>query len=37
MDDIPKAVAINEGVELAKRYGSDQSPAFINAVLKKIG
>ena len=36
-DDIPKAVAINEAVELAKRYGSDQSPGFINAVLKNIG
>ncbi len=35
MDDIPKAVSINEAVELAKRYGTDHSPAFINAVLKK--
>lgn len=37
LDQIPKAVAINEGVELAKRYGNDQSFKFINAILKNIG
>ena len=32
----PVAVAINEAVEIAKRYGSDRSPAFINGVLDRI-
>ena len=36
MEDIPKAVAINEAVELAKSYGTDNSAKFINAVLKNI-
>lgn len=35
-DDIPTGVAINEAVELAKKYGTDDSPAFINGVLAKI-
>ncbi len=39
-DDIPPKVAINEAIELAKKYSGDKSPAFINgvldAVLKKI-
>lgn len=35
-EDIPTGVAINEAVELAKRYGSDDSAAFINGVLAKI-
>lgn len=34
-DDIPENVAINEAVELAKVYGGDQSPSFINGVLAK--
>jgi len=32
-DDIPLKVAINEAVELAKTYGSDSSPRFVNGVL----
>lgn len=32
----PRAVAINEAVELAKSFGSDRSPAFINGVLDQI-
>ena len=32
----PVAVAINEAVELAKAFGSDRSPAFINGVLDKM-
>lgn len=28
-------IAVNEAVELAKRYSTDRSPAFINAVLDK--
>ncbi len=35
-DDIPTGVAINEAVELAKRYSSDEGPAFINGVLAKL-
>lgn len=35
-DSIPNAVAINEAVELAKKFGSDESPAFINGVLAKF-
>ena len=35
-DDIPLKVAINEAVELAKKYGGDDSPAFVNAILGKL-
>ncbi len=35
-DSIPVGVAINEAVELAKKYGGDESPAFINGVLGEI-
>ena len=35
-EDVPDAVAINEAVELAKEYGEEKSPAFINSVLGKI-
>lgn len=31
--DIPKKVAINEAIELAKKYSSDNAPSFINGVL----
>lgn len=33
---LPYHIAINEAVELAKVYGEDKSPAFINGVLNKI-
>ena len=36
IDDVPDAVAINEAIELAKIYGTDKSPKFINAVLGKV-
>ncbi len=32
-EDIPTGVAINEAVELAKKFGQDSSPSFINGVL----
>lgn len=32
-EDVPNKVAVNEGIELAKKYSSDNSPAFINGVL----
>ena len=35
-DDVPVSVAINEAVELAKRFGGDESPSFINGVLARI-
>ena len=33
IDDVPAAVAINEAVELAKKYDTEQAPAFINGIL----
>lgn len=36
LPDVPTNVTINEAVEIAKRYGSDESPMFINGVLDKI-
>ncbi len=35
-DEIPVKVAINEAVELAKTFGGDETPAFINGVLAKL-
>lgn len=35
-DDIPASVAINEAVELAKKYGQDNSGSFVNGVLAKF-
>jgi N utilization substance protein B len=35
-DDIPLKVAINEAVELAKLYGSDSAPRFVNGVLGSL-
>ena len=35
-EKIPKGIAINEAVELAKKYGADQSAGFVNGVLAKI-
>ncbi|MDK6940910.1 transcription antitermination factor NusB [Aerococcus sp. UMB8487] len=32
-DRVPKVVAVNEGIELAKRYSDDRSRRFINGVL----
>lgn len=34
--DIPAAVAINEAVELAKKFGGETSPAFVNGILAKV-
>jgi len=36
MMKVPGSVAINEAVELAKQYASEDAPAFINAVLAKF-
>jgi len=35
-DEIPQKVAINEAVELAKKFGGKESPSFINGVLAKL-
>jgi N utilization substance protein B len=34
--DVPVKVAINEAIELGKKYGSESSGAFVNGVLDKI-
>lgn len=34
--EIPNKVSVNEGIELAKMYGEDSSPAFINGILAKM-
>jgi transcription antitermination factor NusB len=35
-DDVPPKVAINEAIELAKRFSTDQSGAFVNGVLDRV-
>jgi N utilization substance protein B len=34
--DVPRAVILDEAVELAKRFGSDESSKFVNGVLDRI-
>ena len=34
--DIPPKVVINEAIELAKKYSTDKSPAFVNGVLDAV-
>ena len=34
--EIPKGVAINEAIEVAKKFSAEESPNFINGVLDKI-
>ena len=34
--DIPFAVAINEAVDLAKRFGAEESGGFVNGILDRI-
>ena len=34
--DIPAKVVINESIEMAKRYGSSRSPAFVNGVMDAV-
>jgi transcription antitermination protein NusB len=34
--ETPASVALNEAIELARRYGSADSPAFVNGVLDKL-
>lgn len=35
-EDVPVSVAINEAVELAKKFGQDTSGSFVNAILAKL-
>jgi N utilization substance protein B len=34
--EVPHKVIINEAIEIAKKYGSEDSPAFVNGVLDRI-
>jgi N utilization substance protein B len=34
--DVPRAVVLDEAIELAKRYGSEESGAFVNGVLNQV-
>ncbi len=36
LEGIPSSVTINEAVEIAKKYGTEESPSFINGILDKI-
>jgi N utilization substance protein B len=35
--DIPRAVSIDEAIEIARRLGGEDSPRFVNGVLDRIG
>ena len=35
-EDIPEKVAINEAVELSRKFGGDEAPGFVNGVLAKF-
>ena len=35
-EDVPTGVAINEAVELAKKFGQDASSGFVNGILAKF-
>ena len=35
-DTIPEKVSVNEAVELAKKFGGNEGPAFVNGVLGKL-
>ena len=36
VEDVPPKVAINEAVNLAKKYGTDEDPAFVNGLLGAV-
>ena len=36
VDDIPPVVSINEAIDIAKKYGTEESGRFVNGVLDKI-
>ena len=35
-DEVPPKVAINEAIEIAKRFGTNETPAFVNGVLDRV-
>ena len=35
-EDVPAGVAINEAVEIAKKFGQEESAGFVNGVLAKF-
>lgn len=35
-EDIPPVVAINEAVDIAKRFSTDESGKFVNGILDKL-
>jgi N utilization substance protein B len=35
-DDVPAKVAINEAIEIAKRFGASETSAFVNGVLDRV-
>jgi N utilization substance protein B len=35
-DDVPRAVILDEAVELAKRFGGEESSKFVNGVLDRV-
>ena len=35
-EEVPEKVAINEAVELAKKFGGDESPSFVNGILARL-
>lgn len=36
-EEVPRKVAINEAVEIAKRFGAAESSAFVNGILDRLG
>ncbi len=36
LPDVPRAVVINEAIEIAKKYGAGESSGFVNGILDKI-
>ena len=36
IDDVPEVVAINEAIELTKKYSDDKSVSFVNGALDKV-
>ncbi|MCL2436620.1 MAG: transcription antitermination factor NusB [Clostridiales bacterium] len=36
MNDIPESVSVNEAVDIAKKYGTEDSGKFVNGVLGKV-
>lgn len=35
-EEVPTRVAINEAVEIARKFGGDESPGFVNGVLARL-